>query len=141
MEEYSEIASKNNTSSWKKCLIFFRKHRFQVTLEPVVCFVMLSLGLNQVLTVLLLCLFPMNYYIGLNINTMHSYSIHEPFIIYCCMKVIRSSLLLEKMCRSKLNYTSEMCDTLAENPDIQDEVQRHVSDYEAVYRSICVVPK
>ena len=78
---------------------------------------------------------------GLNINTMHSYSIHEPFIIYCCMKVIRSSLLLEKMCRSKLNYTSEMCDTLAENPDIQDEVQRHVSDYEAVYRSICVVPK
>ena len=93
------------------------------------------------LTVLLLCLFQMNYYIGLNINTMHSYSIHEPFIIYWCMKVIRSSLLLEKMCRSKLNYTSEMCDTLAENPDIQDEVQRHVSDYEAVYRSICVVPK
>ena len=57
------------------------------------------------------------------------------------MEVIRSSLLLEKMCRSKLNYTSETCDTLAENPDIQDEVQRHVSDYEAVYRSICVVPK
>ena len=50
MEEYSEIASQKNTSLGKKCIAFFRKHRFQVTLEPVVCFVMLSLGLNQVPT-------------------------------------------------------------------------------------------
>ena len=56
-------------------------------------------------------------------------------------KVIRSSLLIEKICLNKLNYTSDVCENLLDHTDIQDEVQRHVTDFEAVKNSVSVVPK
>ena len=56
-------------------------------------------------------------------------------------QVIRSSLLLDKMCQNKLQHPAEVCANLTHYPDVQDEVQRHVTDYEAVYRSVSVVPK
>ena len=57
------------------------------------------------------------------------------------LKVIRSSLLLEKICLNKLNYTSDVCGNLLNHSLIQDEVQRHVTDFEAVKNSVSVVPK
>ena len=57
------------------------------------------------------------------------------------LKVIRSSLLLEKICLNKLNYTSDVCGNLIDHLLIQDEVQRHVTDFEAVKGTVSVVPK
>ena len=57
------------------------------------------------------------------------------------LKVIRSSLLLEKICLNKLNYTSDVCGKLIDHQLIQDEVQRHVTDFEAVKGTVSVVPK
>ena len=57
------------------------------------------------------------------------------------LKVIRSSLLLEKICLNKLNYTSDVCGNLIDHLVIQDEVQRHVTDFEAVKGTVSVVPK
>ena len=57
------------------------------------------------------------------------------------IKVIRSQLILDKMCQNKLNYSPEICENLTNNEDIQTEVQKHVTDYEATYRSITFAPK
>ena len=56
-------------------------------------------------------------------------------------QVIRSQLILDKMCQNKLNYSSEICENLTSYEDIQTEVQKHVTDYEANYRSITFAPK
>ena len=59
------------------------------------------------------------------------------------MQVIRASLLTEKICQNKLNYSAEVCANLSltEFEDTQHEVQRHVTDYEALFKTLTIVPK
>ena len=45
------------------------------------------------------------------------------------------------MCQNKLNYSPEICENLTNYEDIQTEVQKHVTDYEATYRSLTFAPK
>nr|ALS04330.1 proton-coupled folate transporter-like protein [Acartia pacifica] len=58
-------------------------------------------------------------------------------------EVIRSNLIISKICLSKLNYNSTICDNLSEdnNTQYQDEVQKHVTDYESVYSSLAFIPR
>ena len=56
-------------------------------------------------------------------------------------QVIRSQLILDKICQNKLNYSSEICENLTNYEDIQKEVQKHVTDYEAMYKTWSFVPK
>ena len=59
---------------------------------------------------------------------------------YGLNEVIRSSLIVEKICQNKLNFTSEICGNLTNNQEIQEEVQRHVTDYEALKSSLSLIP-
>ena len=45
------------------------------------------------------------------------------------------------MCQNKLNHTAEICDNLEEYDDIQADVQRSVTDYEALRGSLGIAPK
>ena len=56
-------------------------------------------------------------------------------------QVIRSQLILDKICQNKLNYSSEICENLTNYEDIQKEVQKYVTDYEAMYKTWSFVPK
>ena len=56
-------------------------------------------------------------------------------------EVIRSNLIIEKICQNKLNYTSQECANLTNLVDMQKTVQENVADYEALYSSISFVPK
>ena len=56
-------------------------------------------------------------------------------------EVIRSNLIIEKICQNKLNYTSQECANLTNLGDMQKTVQENVADYEALYSSISFVPK
>ena len=55
--------------------------------------------------------------------------------------MIRASLLTEKICQNKLNFSAEICANLTQLEDTQHEVQRHVTDYEALYKTSSIVPK
>ena len=59
------------------------------------------------------------------------------------LQIIRSNLIIAKICQNKLNYTVEICDDLsnANNSDFNDEVTKNVTDYEALYSSISFAPK
>ena len=57
------------------------------------------------------------------------------------IQVIRASLVLDKICQNKLNYTEEICNDLSSNETIENEVQRHVTDYEALKGSLSLAPK
>lgn len=57
------------------------------------------------------------------------------------LKVIRSTLIIDKICQNKLNYSEFECGNLSSNETIQDTVQRHVTDYEAIKSSLGFVPK
>ena len=57
------------------------------------------------------------------------------------MQVIRASLLTEKICQNKLDYSAEVCANLTQLEDKQHEVQRHVTDYEALFKTLTIVPK
>ena len=57
------------------------------------------------------------------------------------LQVIRASLLTEKICQNKLNYSAEVCANLTQLEDTQHEVQRHVTDYEALFKTLTIVPK
>lgn len=59
---------------------------------------------------------------------------------YGLNEVIRSSLIVEKICQNKLNFSSEVCGNLTNNQEIQEEVQRHVTDYEALKSSLSLIP-
>ena len=56
-------------------------------------------------------------------------------------QVIRSSLLTQKICQNKLNFSEEVCGNLTQLEDTQHEVQRHVTDYEALYNTCSIVPR
>ena len=56
-------------------------------------------------------------------------------------EVIRSNLVIEKICQNKLNYTVEVCANLTNLEDTQKIVQENVADYEALYSTISFVPK
>merc|ERR1712123_117691 len=56
-------------------------------------------------------------------------------------EVIRSNLIIEKICQNKLNYTAEVCANLTNLEDTQTRVQENVADYEALYSTISFVPK
>merc|ERR1711953_1331093 len=56
-------------------------------------------------------------------------------------EIIRSNLIIDKICQNKLNFTKEICANLSDYEDIQVDVQKHVTDYEALYSSISFVPK
>ena len=61
--------------------------------------------------------------------------------IECIFQVIRSNLIIEKICESKLNYSSEVCSNLSRYEVEETEVLKHVTDYEALYSSISFAPK
>jgi len=56
-------------------------------------------------------------------------------------QVVRTSLVVEKICRNKLNYTEEICGNLSAFEDIQDDVQRSVTAYEADMQMLAFVPR
>lgn len=58
-------------------------------------------------------------------------------------EVIRSNLIITKICQSKLNYNDTICEDLnAEaNEHIQDIVQENVTEYETIYSSVAFVPR
>ena len=56
-------------------------------------------------------------------------------------EVIRSNLIIEKICQNKLNYSSQDCANLTNLVDMQKTVQENVADYEALYSSISFAPK
>ena len=56
------------------------------------------------------------------------------------VEVIRSSLIVQKICQNKLNYTSEVCGNLTNDQPTLEEVQRHVTDYEALRGSLALAP-
>ena len=56
-------------------------------------------------------------------------------------EVIRSNLVIDKICQNKLNYTAEVCANLTSLEDVQKTVQESVADYEAVYSTISFIPK
>ena len=49
--------------------------------------------------------------------------------------------MIEKICQNKLNYTAEDCGNLTFNEDIQDEVQRNVTDYESQQKMLALIPR
>ena len=49
--------------------------------------------------------------------------------------------MIEKICQNKLNYTAEVCGNLTFNEDIQDEVQRNVTDYESQQKMLALIPR
>ena len=55
--------------------------------------------------------------------------------------MIRSSLITQKICQNKLNFTEDQCGNLTQLEEVQQEVQRQVTDYEALYNTISVVPR
>jgi len=56
-------------------------------------------------------------------------------------QVVRTSLVVEKICRNKLNYTEVICGNLSAYEDIQDDVQRSVTAYEADMQMLAFVPR
>lgn len=62
---------------------------------------------------------------------------------YGLNEVVRPTLLIEKACRAKLNYSQEICDNI--NDDIYDdeytEVSKAVSQYESVLSSCAFLPR
>ena len=56
-------------------------------------------------------------------------------------EVIRSNLVIEKICQARLNYTAEVCGNLTNLEDTQKIVQESVADYEALYSTISFAPK
>ena len=56
-------------------------------------------------------------------------------------QIIRPNLIIAKVCQNKLNYTADICDDLNNHTDVQTEVTKHVTDYEALYSTISFVPK
>ena len=56
-------------------------------------------------------------------------------------EVIRSNLVIEKICQARLNYNAEVCANLTNLEDTQKIVQESVADYEALYSTISFVPK
>ena len=57
------------------------------------------------------------------------------------IQVVRTSLVVEKICRNKLNYTEVICGNLSAYEDIQDDVQRSVTAYEADMQMLAFVPR
>ena len=56
-------------------------------------------------------------------------------------QIIRPNLIIAKVCQNKLNYTADICDDLRNHTDVETEVTKHVTDYEALYSTISFVPK
>ena len=56
-------------------------------------------------------------------------------------EVIRSNLIIDKVCQTRLNYSEEVCANLTSLEETQKEVQESVAEYEALYSSISFVPK
>ena len=54
---------------------------------------------------------------------------------------MRASLITQKICQNKLNFSEEVCGNLTHLEEIQQEVQRHVTDYEALFNIISVLPR
>lgn len=50
-------------------------------------------------------------------------------------------MIIDKICESKLNQSNDICSNLTHHDDIEIEVQKHVTDYEALYSSISFGPK
>ncbi|XP_023349851.1 proton-coupled folate transporter [Eurytemora carolleeae] len=58
-------------------------------------------------------------------------------------EVIRSNLIIQKLCQSKLNYTEEICDDLGSqnNTQIAEEVRLNVTEYETLYGGLAFLPR
>ena len=50
-------------------------------------------------------------------------------------------MIVQKICQNKLNYTTDACGNLTENEEIQDQVQRSVTDYEAQMQMLALTPR
>ena len=111
--------NKRNPCSFKdRVSNFYKRNKFPITVEPLLFFLSMAFGLSEVI---------------FNLSRTNNPENN--------LQVIRSQLILDKMCQNKLNYSSEICENLTSYEDIQTEVQKQVSDYEATYRSITFAPK
>ena len=50
-------------------------------------------------------------------------------------------MVTQKICQNKLNFSDEVCGNLTQLEEIQQEVQRHVTDYEALYNISSIFPR
>ena len=98
----------------------YTEHKFPLTVEPIVFFYSMSFGLTQVKK--------------LNSRNMMILKDYK-------LQVIRSSLLSDKICNEKLDYNSTICDNLTNDKDILHEVQKDVTDYEAQYGILSLIPR
>ena len=114
-----EYVQKDQYTFKEKSISFYQKHKFPITLEPVVFFGSLSYGLSVVNSGLLL----------------------NKTVLKSLFQVIRSQLILDKICQNKLSYSSEICENLTNYEEIQKEVQKQVTDYEAFYSTWLFFPK
>ena len=116
--EQLEIDSDHVKLSLKQELVnVYNKHKFPLTVEPLVFLASLAFGLNEVTSETI---------------ALDKLSIYQ---------VIRSSLLTQKICQNKLNFSEEVCGNLTQLEDTRHEVQRHVTDYEALYNTCSIVPR
>ena len=116
--ETAEISQNKEDRSFKeKFLEIYAKCRFPITLEPLVFFYTISVGLNEVI----FC--------------------HKILSQTFSLQVIRSNLIIDKICQSKLDYSPEVCMNLTSNSEAETRVLKHVTDYEALYSSISFAPK
>ena len=129
-----------------------RSLKFPITIEPLVCLYTISVGLNEVILLGLLqteesfsTIHIANSKPRLNERSdkMEPGTIKAENAKLIYFQVIRSNLIIDKICQDKLNLTAEVCSqlNLPNNTDQQLEVQQHVTDYEALYSSISFAPK
>jgi len=78
--------------------------QFPITIEPIIFFYTVSVGLNE---------------------------------------VIRSNLIIDKLCQSKFEYNATICDNLEDqvNKQYQDAVQVSVTEYESFYGTLAFIPR
>lgn len=112
----SEEKNQNQRGIKQRSADLYNKFKFPITLEPIVFFFTLSVGLNEVRQ-------------------------KEVTRFKGLFQIIRPNLIIAKVCQNKLNYTANICDDLSNHTEIEKDVTKHVTDYEALYSTISFVPK
>ena len=119
--EKLEIEDFITPSLKQKCISVFNKHKFTLTVEPLVFLASLAFGLNEVLN-------------------FKPYTKNRTRVSHF-LQVIRSTLITQKICQNKLNFSEEDCGNLTQLENLQQEVQREVTDYEALYNAASILPR
>ena len=131
----SNICEKLKMKCFDGIANFYNTHKFPITLEPVVFFWSFPAGMNQVYFWRKNKIwFSSSGSFGLKPCPINNDSLFK-------IQVVRTSLVVEKICRNKLNYTEVICGNLSAYEDIQDDVQRSVTAYEADMQMLAFVPR